>query len=354
MSDREKIGLRGPAARVRTEHFDCNLETDEVSAKPKFAEIVAYDLEGRTTSITHENQDGSSGTTWFTYNDRGDLEKKSSEWGGRQGQDTVYHYDESARLLRLGSVYQDGPERESACYTYEPDGSKTEVRFGLSPAEREKFIHEVKTRAQNTGTEIGYDLPPATTTIRYDPEGKPLEELQHDDNQILLSRIVYTYDDQGRLVEQRHEIGHKAPFSPSPDDPSMGPLEREALEKMVARLFAPGADMERTTFVYDDQGRKIEEIRQQGPFGATRTTSEYDEHGNTSVVRSAHESREFQLTADGDLDHPTEANQTTSTNFFQYQYDERGNWTEKRSLFVDPSNGKSKCLMAERRTITYW
>jgi hypothetical protein len=355
VNDREKNRLHGPVAGVRTEYFDCDPQTGEVSAKPRFANVIAYDLEGRTTSTTYENRDGSTGTTWFSYNDRGALAKTSSESAGIRGDDAVYHYDEAGGLLRVTGLDREGGERERSTYTYEPDGSKTEVRFGPSASEREEAVKAATARAANANTDVGFfTFAPPTTTIRYDPDGKPLEQLEHDDNHILLSSTIYTYDAQGRLTGERREVGHKPPFSLPPDKPSMGPLEREALEKAMERLFQPGTDIQRTTYAYDDQGRKVEEVIQNGAFGLTKNATEYDEHSNESVVRSIHESRDIRVTPDGELGEATEPKRTNNTYFFCYTYDPHGNWTEKAHLFVESSSGKAQCHIVERRTLTYW
>jgi hypothetical protein len=355
MSDREQHGLRGPVFMVRTEHFNCDQQTGEMGDQPRFANVFVYDRAGRTTSSTHENPGGSVSTTNHTYNDRGDVARTTYDWAGKPGGDTIYHYDGAGRLIRVIQLAPDGSERERSRLHYDPDGGKTEVRFGVSKAEMEE-IHAVAMRSSgNVGSDVGFDLPPATTTIRYDDAGRPLEELEHDENHVLTRKTIHTYDERGLLVETRRESGHKLPFSlPPPDDPSMGPIEREALEKTFARLFQPGASIHRTTYAYDGHGRKVEEISHFEPFGSDKSTTEYNEHGDPIVVRSVHESREFQATLEGELVNPKEAKQTTSVNLFQYTYDKHGNWTEKIYSFVDPSTGESKRITIERRTITYW
>jgi hypothetical protein len=354
VSDRETHGLRGPAASVRTEHFDCDQQTGEVAAKPRFANVFTYDREGRTISSTHENPGGSVSTTNFTYNDRGDLARTTYEWAGKPGADTVYHYDEAGTLVRVTQYNTAGSERESSRFTYHPGGGKTEVRFGATASEIAELVSAAKASAGDSNMEFGVDLPPATTTIHYDAKGKPLEELAHDDNHVLIRKTVHTYDGKGLLLETRQESGHKFPFSLPSNDPSRGPDEREALERIVERVFRPGTNIVRTTYAYDDEGRRIEEVTQIGPFSRSRSTMQYDEHGNPILVQSIDESQDFQATPEGELVNPTAPKQTVGTNLYRYADDKHGNWTEKIYLYIDPATGQPKQMIIERRTISYW
>jgi hypothetical protein len=355
VSDREKHGLRGPAARVRTEHFECDQQTGEVSAQPRSANVFTFDREGRTTSRAYENPGGPTSTTNYTYNDRGDLARMSHDSSGEPAGDTTYDYDDAGRLLRTMTRYTSGgPERESSRFTYNLDGGKTEVRFGVSASEMAELVSAAKASLPNSTMEFGVDLPPATTTIHYDAKGNALEELEHDENHVLIRKTVHTYDDKGLLLETRQESGHKPPFSLPSNDPSRAPDEREALQRIIERVFRPGTRIEHTSYAYDDQGRKIEEASRHEPFTSTKSAFEYDPYGNVIAVSSVHDSRTFQATLEGELVDPTEEKQTISTNLSHYSYDQHGNWTEKIHLFVEPSTGKPKRLMVERRKIAYW
>jgi hypothetical protein len=355
VSDREKHGLRGPAASVRTEHFECDHQTGEVSAEPRFANIFTFDREGRTTSGTYENPGGSISTTNYTYNDRGDLARMSHDSSGKPGGDTIYYYDDAGRLLRTMTRYTfDGPQRESSRFTYDPDGGKTAVQFGISASEMAELLGAMRAPAGDSNMELGVDLPPATTTIHYDAKGNPLEELEHDENHVLIRKTIHTYDDKGLLLETRQESGHKPPFSLPSNDPSREPNEREALERIVERIFPPGANIVRTTYAYDGEGRRIEQVVQLGPFSRSRSTTQYDEYGNPILVHSAEESQDFQATPEGELVNPTAPKQTIGTNLYRYAYDKHGNWTEKVYSHLDPSTGQPKQMLIERRTISYW
>lgn len=277
MSDREKHALRGPVASVRSENFECAQQTGEVSTQPRHATISSYDPGGRITSSTFVNPDGSTSTTTFSYNSGGDLAETTYEWAGEPGGRTIYHYDEDGKLQRVTGRAPDGSERESSRYTYDPDGGKTEVKFGASASEIAAMVATVKASARDSNSEVGFTtfLPP-TTTIRYDAEGHSLEELTHDDNHVLTGRTIHTYNDQGLLIETRRESGHKPPMALPPNDPSLGPLEMEIVEKVIQNLFQPGAELDRTTYAYDGQGRKIEEVAHSRPFSYTRSTFEYE------------------------------------------------------------------------------
>lgn len=347
MSDREKHGLRGLAAGVRTEHFECDPQTGEVFAEPRFANIFTFDQEGRTTSGTYENPGGPISTTNYTYNDHGDLARMSHDSSGKPGGDTTYYYDDTGRLLRTMTRYTfDGPERESSRFTYDPDGAMTAVQFGISASEMTELLGAMKAASGDSNRELGVGLPPATTTIHCDAQGKPLEELEHDDNHVLIRKTVHTYDDKGLLLETRQQSGDRFPFSLPSNDP--------ALERIVERVFPPGANIVRTTYAYDGEGRPIEQVVQLGPFSRSRSTTQYDEHGNPILVHSVEESQNFQATAEGELVNPTAPKQTIGTNLYRYAYDKHGDWTEKVHSYLDPSTGQPKQMLVERRTVSYW
>ena len=359
MSDREKNGLRGRVATVKTEFLDWDQQTGEVSDRPQRATIEAYHPDGRIASLTYENPEGSVSTTTYLYNYRGDLVEVRSEFNGELHSSAVSHYDAGGRLAKTVNQSQDGTKWQAASYTYDAGGARTEVQFPLPDFVIAEMMANTRKAQLESGApagEVGYDVSlTATTTTRYDSNGNRLEELKHDKNHEVLGKTSYTYNELGRLIEKREEIGHISPFALLLNDPAVGPAEREALERAFEQLVQPGAELLVTTYSYDEQGRKIEEVTSRGPFGQLKQTFEYDEYGNLTVVRGIDESRTLRVgegaapageTFDARRRH-------TYTHGYRHTYDAEGNWTERITTYRDESHDQPTRTAVERRAITY-
>jgi hypothetical protein len=130
-------------------------------------------------------------------------------------------------------------------------------------------------------------------------------------------------------------------------------LEREVFQKAVEHLFNPAVGSFRTTYTYDSQGRKVEEVIHKGPFGFSRQTFEYDEYGNVTSTHDLSENREFEVAPDGQFSAPSPARQQRSANHFHYTYDSHGNWIQKQLTTTSDDNSPPKHTGVERRIITY-
>ena len=355
MNDREKNGLRGQVASVRSEFFSCDPRTGEVSSRLN-ATIKTYDRDGRITSVVAENPNGSVSTSTYTYSGDGPLTEIKSELDGILTWNAISQYDSDGKLVRTDQT-QSGIKWQASSCTYDDAGNKTEVQFplpGLVLAEMMNFARKVQQESGAPAREVGSDISlTATTTTRYDAAGNPLEQLRHNENQELIGRTTYTYDDQARPVEKREEIGRYFSLDSVFNDPAIEPLQREVLQKAVERLFDPAGGSFRTSYTYDSQGRKIEEVIHQGPFGFSRQTFEYDEYGNVTSTHNLSENREFEAAPDGRFSAPSPARQQRSANHFHYTHDSHGNWTQKQLTTTPDDNGQPQHAGVERRIITY-
>jgi hypothetical protein len=111
--------------------------------------------------------------------------------------------------------------------------------------------------------------------------------------------------------------------------------------------------MFRTTYSYDDRGRKSEETTHEGAFGYSKQTFEYDEYGNLTATHYLSENREFEAAPDGQLSAPSPLRQQHYANHFHYAYDSHGNWTQKQLITTPDANSPPKHMGVERRIITY-
>jgi len=356
LSDREKNGLRGRVASVRTEFFDCDQQTGEVLGGPQRATIETYHPDGHITSLINENWDGSMSTTTYIYSSRGDLAEVKSEFNGMFHGGAVSQYDAAGRLVRTTNEAQNGAKWQSASCTYDDGGSKTEVQFPLPDFVLAEMMTSAKASRQALGHpagEVGYDASlTCTTTIYYDARGNRLEELRHNPNRELIGRVIYTYDGQGRLTEEREQIGPGSVFDQISSDPGADAAELESLQQTLEQAFETGAGLLLTTYSYDLDGKKIEEVARQGPFSSTRQMFAYDEYGNLAAVHYGEERTDFEAGPDGRLSPASPSRRDSYVHRFAYGYDSHGNWTQKTLTTIDNA-GDQHHSNVERRAITY-
>jgi hypothetical protein len=353
LNDREKNGLRGRVASVRTEFFECDQQTGEVLKGPRRATIETYDRDGRTTSVVGENPNGSVSTSTYIYSGDGHLTEIRSELDGIVTGSAISQYDSNGRPVRTDQT-QGGIKWQAMSCTYDDAGNKVEVQFPLPGSVLAEMIASARKAQQGSSGQVGYDVSLLSTrTTYYDSRGSLLEELRHNENQELIGRVSYAYDEGGRLAEKREEIGQEFSFGSALENAAIDPLEREAIEKALEQILPPGTSMFRTTYSYDDQNRKSEEITHQGPFGFSKQTFEYDEYGNVTATHYLSENSELQATPDGQLSNAIPPRRHSYAHRYGYTYDAHGNWIQKTLTSVDDANNQPHYADVERRIITY-
>lgn len=129
---------------------------------------------------------------------------------------------------------------------------------------------------------------------------------------------------------------------------------------VISQVVDPGPVFSSTKISFDDSGRKIKSVLEQsGYLNATSTYSYPDDSAiNPEYIEIFNEdsgkksktqylyNKQNDVVAEVELD---ESKMTSTTSYFEYDYDQNGNWLEKRSL---DENGELKSLI--RRSITYW
>lgn len=137
----------------------------------------------------------------------------------------------------------------------------------------------------------------------FNPRGAPVVTVFQDARGDELSTIRYVCDDAGKILDAI-QYGAGAVSV----DPRLAPWLQATGEPAVVQAFTePGAEQFRVHYRYDDAGRVVEE--ESGFAGRVlhRTTKTYNDHGD--LLASATENED-----------PVR---------FEYEYDERGNWTRQ-------------------------
>ena len=222
-SDRERSGLRGPVKTC------AHLYNGDLVSESEFAP------EGRLL-------------IW-----RGRI------WGGCEVEQ-VYSYDESGRLTE---VTADSGAAPRDLFSYDEEGRRTRIR--TVPPRRERKNVGTGISVAFEVTEEGDGLIGGGTVItRYNDDLHPIESLVRDAHGELLTRIVHTYDDNGRLTHETLTTeGFELPEAAIPGQfrEQVTSEQRQAMveqlrEQLRQWVISRGALQKLERFYdYDDQGR---------------------------------------------------------------------------------------------------
>lgn len=346
-STKELNDLRGPVKTARVETFEFKEEDGQRVEKFWYAQSWAFDPAGNVTEVVHHNADGSSFRTSHFYDHAGLLtEVAQHDASGAVVSRTFHDYDEG-RKVRERIVAADGAQSVNKIYTYADDGSFTE----------EQIFDESVSEA---GTSVAFGIEGAEGTshivngarsikVLRDAASRPREALFYGAGDVLLNRLVYTYDDRGNLIEETQHVGDVSPFGacaadarpandPDGESSPRAPTEEELAE--IAKMFAPGAPLIRQVYKYDEQGRRIEAAMMFQGEVADKRAFVYDEEGRKIEEVYYDENGALQSKA-----------------IFDREYDAYGNWikeTVSSASSWDAEFGLSTPSTINRRTITYY
>ena len=292
MTDRENAQLRGQVRKyvLKQEHrYPGGHRVDST-----------FSPEGHLLEKRQRNADGSEWSVICRYDDSGRIVERQQH--GKPSELISYRYDSLGRLLSVTarSAYGDEHVRES--YQYDAAGRKTRI------------VHPPPIPAgANVGIAIDcmFEFSPEASSIvtLFDEQDRPSMRIFYDPNNNADRVVLLRHDAHGRLVEE----GEREP------------------DGTIAR------DRNRI-YIYDDNGQPIE-ITTHHSLGTFRKTFAYNEHGDLSRERQEH-----RLIVDDTEDW---------TSHYLYQYDDRGNWTE-RTTEVETSDGARRVNLIERRQLDYY
>src|SRR5262245_6139377 len=131
-TDKEKRGLRGSVASVKTETTELTRKDKQFSEKPWLVETLAFDEKGQlleTTFHNSEHPDYSSKQT-FSYDTTGKhIEQSFYYLNGRPAGKTVYVYDHEDKLVEESNFAVDGNCTGKREVVYHANGAKAEETF---------------------------------------------------------------------------------------------------------------------------------------------------------------------------------------------------------------------------------
>jgi len=257
------------------------------------------------------------------------------------------------------------PAREGPTLTFDRDGWLDGRARGDSATTT--LVHEDGTRTtvgprppairRQPGLEYGIGTDgtmPFDVVTQYDSHGHPTELTFRDAGQQPLHRIVLSYDADGRIAGEQVFMGEFGTrMSNTPEN--VPPPSAEELAELVATFEAMMPDhlFLAREYAYDAHGRVAQLVEVMGALSERRRTFTYDDRNN--VVEEHHESRdrEADLGADGRLEILNETFRETWSRY-EYQYDDRGNWSERIAFGRVAPDQHFHRSSVERRTISYY
>lgn len=344
-SDREGNGFRGlvKSCIVENTYPAANGSTE---APRKYSYETEYDLKGRLIEMRHHNSDGSEWVTQNIYDDAGRMVKTVSGNKGGPSAELVYSYDDHGKLVRITNS---GSPDNPVAFHYDDAGRKTKVQISRAADYRPNVANggspfESSDRAPN--------LPGGgTTTTIYDDLDRPIEIQTRDSQGDLVSRALRTYDEQGRVLDEKQIL--PSPETLIPAEMRSKILEEsgasiEQLREHLTKLMGGQAGPTSMHYTYDKNGQIKQTVRR--IFNEEETIDvTYNEHGDKE--------REITRTKQvgGDTENGTPpARLPYSEVRYSYDYDTHGNWTRQTISYRSSEDGAFQASTETRREISYF
>jgi hypothetical protein len=296
LSDRERLGLRGPVKTCSDFFRD--------DAEPM--RDVEYAADGRLL-VWRDNLLTGKVERVYSYDGTGKLISVTSS-----GADVTdeFHYDEQGKKTRVRTVPPRSPDR----------GAGLSGPFVFENAEEGDCL---------TGG--------GSVTTRYNDEDQPIESLVRDAHGELLGKIVHNYTD-GRLIGETLVWVSLDLVSELRQLPAQE--LRVAQGQMKQVMSEMGLNNIERSYVYDDKGRVIGRLFRAGDVREETTTS-YNEHGDVA------ETVRIERCIDRIIQDSPIWTDCRSEIRYSYQYDSHGNWIEQTTVDGPPSS-------ATHRKLTYY
>jgi YD repeat-containing protein len=347
MSDREKAGLRGPVQQCTEERTTPAFENFPGTS---YVSINKYSPEGKLlqTSIGNSVESAQESSMTYTYDSAGRLLKKTTTNSGSPVSESNYHYDQKGRIISIT-----GDPLGTSTFEYDDNGRKTRI---TSPPSRPLVPEGTQSIFLMPEDEDSY-LPIPTgghVKLSCNEQDQPVEWQVFDANGNLVNRLIRTYDEHGRLTELRYTIESLQYLLPAEVQQELM-AEPGAVEEMLpqlTKLLGEQRNFTRRTYTYDIDGRLIEQHHYVGHSMEETTKIVYNDHSDKL------EERQF-TTGDPNPPRDSQSGETSQAPPFpsqesqvrySYKYDTFGNWTEQA---VSSSTGPNDATVTRRALIYY-
>lgn len=348
MNDLAGWKLRGPVETLRTQHAEWDRDRAAWQA-PRSATTVTFRPDGQVSAGECRNPDGSV-TRWVRFYDPQGRVTEAQHWRDEGPRERVLHgYDDRGRLIAVERLSADGTRRVIERARYDAAGRQTKV-IDLPRENANAGVHYMF-----EGTDPSYSTAGAATiTVDCDASGLASEARFHDVGGVLLRHIVFARDAAGRLLTAVVSFGAETPFPEAVGAAgNLPPAERASCAAALEVAFA-GAIFCKTTYAYDTAGRLVERITTIGTLSEDRTTYRYDAHDDPMAESFSSRTRRLGVDDRGGVSGAEDDPPGEQHIRYDYEFDSRGNWTERvASSRIGGQPGFDRASI-ERRTITYY
>jgi YD repeat-containing protein len=347
MSDREKAGLRGTVQQCTEERTTRAFENFPGTS---YVSINKYSPEGKLlqTSIGNSVESAQESSITYTYDSVGRQLKKTTTNSGSPVSESNYQYDQKGRIISIT-----GDPLGTSTFEYDDNGHKTRI---VSARSKPLVPEGTQYIVPMPETEDSYvPIPPGGhIRLSYNEQDQPVEGQVFDANGNLENRLIRTYDEHGRLTELRYTIESLQYLLPAEVQQELM-AEPGALEEMLpqlTKLLGEQRNFTRMTYMYDADGRLIEQHHYIGHSMEQTTKIIYNDHSDKL------EERQF---TSGDPNPPRDSQSGEASQEppfppqesqvrYSYKYDTFGNWTEQA---ISSSTSPNDATVTRRALIYY-
>jgi YD repeat-containing protein len=341
MSDRDKTGLRG---QVKT----CEVHTTyPAPASFSTVEINEYTPDGRLLRRTMKYPNSPDSILVNTYDQQGRLTERR-----RGSSDQLYRVVFS---YEKNEVWASSGSQKRLHSRLDDHGRRVEIEH--IPELPEDFHGAVgATMWQESG--LGFQtISGGSFETTYDEKDRPVEGRMLDRDGTLMSKVIRTFDSEGRPASDRLSVQDFPAFAPSPE--TAGQFNPEQI-KGIAAFF--GKRMEGSAeYEYDSLGRLLKHHIASGLQEET-TTFSYNEHNDKILEHKttstpAGMNFEYGMDATGNMvpvKQPSPPPPTVSETRYEYVYDSAGNWVERTTAYAHEEGVVPVPGTVTQRLITYY
>lgn len=302
-------GLRGPVRSILAESLRGSASRDWLSTS-----TFLYAEDGSLLEESHRHQGGTHWLAIHLYDEDCRLRESRYEGKGIHSNDRLrlYFYDSCGRLEKVLARSADGEERVAESWHYEESGAKTHTLYP-DPWIRNQQVTFSGEAYMHLSTDA------AAVMTLFSPDGRMKRKILYDEFDRPVRRILYRYDEMGRLVEEGESDGY-------------GGIRQDF----------------RNVFYFDRAGRHSRIECVVPSFGGHKRIRGYNCNGDVS--------REQFAPIPGDGLEGLGADGLNGFSRYRYRYDQWGNWTER--YIAGGSDGvkgtrRVSMFRLERRSIEY-
>jgi hypothetical protein len=348
MSKVTHSGLRGSVKTMRTEFAEWEVGKEQWQV-PRHTTLHRFRADGQINEHVSHNPNGSVSRSTYSYDAADRLAEVQFRLDDGPVSKTLYRYDDLGRVVQTIAVDNDSTEREASTWNYDNAGRKTKIEFVSEP----RGGMACSTAYGIEGTEQSYFAEGvATITTLFGDGEHSSEALLHDSGGRVILQLAFTRDNAGRLLCEEA----RWPAMPASIEKGMEnapPEERAATAAIFAQILGPEKVLSRTTYSYDERGRRIGRSESMGGMSADQTTWYYDDYDNPVRQIQEHKAHDMNVDESGNLQ-PSNEKSSRHEVRFDYKFDKNGNWTERAVSVRYESNPEFQRSKIERREIIYY